>query len=93
MRLRKARFPIGTGQGVQVIEREVPYLEPQENEEIAGLLRHICNVLKEQGRALERIEFHLADIYDRLRQAGMMPEGPEALAALNELAERVEKQS
>lgn len=93
MRLRKARFPVGTGQGVQVIERDVPYLEPQENEEIAGLIRHICDVIKEQGKMIERMEFHLADIYNRLREAGMMPEGPEALAALNELAESVEKQA
>lgn len=95
MRLRKTRVAYrGVGPLRPNTEREIdaPYFEPVRGEDSADFLRHLGKVAEEQEARIERFEYYLADIYDRLRGAGLLSVADaETLGRINELMIELEK--
>jgi hypothetical protein len=92
-RTMKTRTVKLAGYGPFAREQQIvaPYFEPIPGEPVESFTRHIGKVLEEQEKRLERLEYYLADIYDRFRKAGQLSDADtESLSKINELMSEIE---
>lgn len=91
MKTRTVQIEHGTG----LLRREVsivaPYYAPTLGEPVESFVRHLGKILEEQDKRFERIEYYLADIYDRFRKSGQLSDADtESLSRINELMSEIE---
>lgn len=82
------------GSPTRVMQQVAPYYRPAPGEHIGGFATHLGKILEEQDKRLERIEYYLADIYDRFRKAGQLSDADaDSLAKINALMAAIEARS